>query len=62
MPQVVNIEINDQVMRSYGDTNIKFSDSIDGSLYVFFPLKFITLVLFYWFLGRVLLKIIYVKI
>lgn len=53
MPQLVTIEKNGEVMRSYEQTATNVSDRRNSSLYIFLPLAFIIGLLVYWFLGKV---------
>ena len=53
MPQLVTIEVNDELERSYEHTAINVSNRRHGSLYIFLPLAFIISLLAYWFLGKV---------
>lgn len=53
MPQLVTIEMNGEVMRSYEHTDSKVRNIRKSSLYIFLPLLFIIVYLFYWFLGKV---------
>lgn len=53
MPQLVTIEMNDEIIRSYEHTATNVSNRRHGSLYIFLPLAFIICLLAYWFLGKV---------
>ena len=52
MPQLVTIEINDNIVRNYSDTYADFNRTRSGRLYVLMPIFFITLI-FYWLIGKV---------
>lgn len=51
--QLVTIEINNEIIRSYENTNKKVTDRKIGSLYIFLPVAFVISLVSYWFLGKV---------
>lgn len=53
IPQLVSIEMNGEVMRSYEHTAKKVYQRRDSSFYILTPILFLMVFLFYWFLGKI---------